>query len=183
MKYLFGALALLLVCSSFAYADETSYATSNVYVDVVANIAVQPLAPNFGLGDIQTGDFFGEIPFRVDANTEAVTFWAEASYLYKGDDPSNPEVAPILLSQGYGTVLGFDHANPTGGGDTNLAYVGTTDIDGFLGYVTEEQTYESSQSGHFSQDGLLTVTWYQDDPEKPTGEYSGLVRLHAMVAI
>jgi hypothetical protein len=174
---------LALVCANFAYADLTSQATSEVYVNVVANIAVQALAPNFSLGDIQTGDFSGQIPFQVDANTEGVDFWTEATYLYKGGDPTNADVTPILLNQEVGTDLVFLHANPFGAGTTNLAYLGAANLGGFLGFVTEHQAYESSQNGHFSQNGLLTVTWTQSDHEKPMGQYSGLVRLHAMVVI
>jgi hypothetical protein len=183
MKSLAVVFILLAVCANFAFADLSSQATSNVYVNVVANIAVQALAPNFSLGDIQTGDFAGQIPFRIDANTEGVDFWTEATYLYKGNDPTNSDVTPILLNQTAGTDLVFPHANPIGAGTTNLAYLGGTNIDGFLGYITEHQAFESSQSGHFSQNGMLTVTWTQTDAEKPTGEYSGLVRLHAMVII
>lgn len=184
MKYLLAAaLALMVVGTGPALADTSSYGTTHVYVDVVSNIAVQAMDAYFDLGKIQTGDFYGEIPFRVDANTEQVTFWAEATYLYKGNDPYGTEVTPILLNQSAGADFVCDNANPTGGQGTNLAYVGPTDVDGFVGYYTEQRQYESSQSGHFSQDTYLTVTWTQDDPEKPLGEYSGLVVLHAMVAI
>ena len=100
MKYLLGALvALMVVSSGAALADTTSYATTHVYVNVVSNISVQATDAYFDLGEIQTGDFYGEIPFRVDANTEQVTFWADASYLYKGNDPYNDDVLPILAKQ------------------------------------------------------------------------------------
>jgi len=184
MKFFIGALvALMVVSTGVALADTTSYATSHVYVNVVSNIAVQATDAYFDLGQIQTGDFSGEIPFRVDANTEQVTFWADATYLYKGNDPTNTDVAPILLNQTDGVTYVCDNANPTGGQSTNLAYTTAVNVNGFLGWTTEQRQYESSQSGHFSQDTYLTVTWTQDDPEKPLGEYSGLVVLHAMVAI
>jgi hypothetical protein len=47
--------------------------------------------------------------------------------------------------------------------------------------VTETKAYESSQNNHFSQNVNVVVTWNQDDPEKPMGEYSGCVRLTALV--
>jgi hypothetical protein len=184
MKYFLGALvALMVVSTGVALADTTSYATTHVYVNVVSNISVQATDAYFDLGQIQTGDFYGEIPFRVDANTEQVTFWADATYLYKGNDPTNNDVAPILLNTTDGVDFVCDNANPTGGQSTNLAYTTSVNVNGFLGWTTEERQYESSQSGHFSQDSYLTVTWTQPDAEKPTGEYSGLVVLHAMVAI
>jgi hypothetical protein len=182
MKFVLGALAMLVLAAGIAYADEESSATSHVFVVVSPNIALQT-EDYFDLGDVQTGCFFGEIPFRVDANTEAVTFFAEVSYLYKGNDPTNDDVAPILVNLEEYPELVFANANPTGGGDPCLMYLGNTSFEGFLGYYTENVTYESSQSGHFSQDGFLTVYWTQDDDEKPMGEYSGLVVLHGMVAI
>ena len=43
--------------------------------------------------------------------------------------------------------------------------------------MTESLRFESSQNNHFSQDVFVTVTWIQIDPEQPTGEYSGRVRI------
>ena len=89
-------VGLLLVGAAFA--DSTGVATGHVYVNVVSNIAVSVITSNVDLGSIQTGLFPGEITFRIDANQEAVAFSVAATQLYKGDDPTNPTVAPIPLA-------------------------------------------------------------------------------------
>ena len=55
------------------------------------------------------------------------------------------------------------------------------DYNGFLGLQTDYIGFESSQPGYFSQNVFVTVAWNQDDPEKPQGQYSGLVTLLATI--
>ncbi len=42
-------------------------------------------------------------------------------------------------------------------------------------------TFESNQDGRFSSDIDVTVTWDQDDPTKPEGNYRGFVTLYAVI--
>jgi len=182
MKYFIAILACLAVVAP-ALADETADATSHVFVQVNPNVSLAPLNPHVDLGTIQTGVFQGYIPWRIDANTEDVQFWAAASNLYKGDDPSAPEVPPIPVYLSSGIQIHIPHGNPVGNQDEYLGYLGGTDINGFPGYETEQIEYESSQNGHMSQDIDMYVWWDQEDPEKPLGEYSGYVRLSAMVVL
>jgi hypothetical protein len=178
-----GLAVLALASAGMAFADPTSEATADVFIDIDPNIAITPMFPYIDMGTWQTGEFTGTIPFRVDANTEQVKFAACASNLYKGDDPDAGLVPPIDIYLSAGVYLYAEMGNPIGGDDHNVSYVGEYDVDGFPGWITEEVIFESAQPGHFSQQMDMVVTWTQPDPEKPMGQYSGKVRLMAMVVL
>jgi len=186
MKKLVLLLAVGLMLTGMAVSvrgDTEGSAAAHVFVNVDPNVGVQASTAIVDAGTVQTGDFSATIDFRVDANLQVVTLYAVASPLYKGDDPTGTEVAPIPLNLSEGIEIDPDNANPLGGGSQVAAFIsGTTeDIDGFPGVPTEQITFESSQNNHFSQNVRLTVVWNQDDPEKPTGEYSGKVKLWALL--
>ena len=171
-----AALATAMAGSA-AYADLESSASSHVWVDVEANIAVGSTG-SMDLGAVQTGDFAGTLIFRVDANNEDVFLTCGASALYKGDDPNNTDVDPIPLNQSAGCDVVPTFGKRMEGLSSNLSYGSDLEvIEGFNLVKTEAGHYESSQNGHFSQDVSVTVTWMQPDPEKPQGEYSGIVAL------
>jgi hypothetical protein len=182
MRTLLAALACVALAAP-AFADETSEATAEVFVQVNPNVTLEALDPFVDLGTVQTGVFQGLIPWRVDANTQNVLFWASASGLYKGDDPTDPETPPIPLDEEAGIQIHIPDGGPVRGEDEFLSYTGGTTIEDFPGLETEATEYESSQVGHLSQDIDMYVWWNQDDPEKPIGEYSGLVRLSAMIVL
>jgi hypothetical protein len=163
--------------------DTEGSASAHVFVNVDPNVGVQASTAIVDAGTVQTGDFSATIDFRVDANLQVVTFYAVASPLFKGDDPLGTEVPPIPLNLSEGIEIDPDNANPLEGGSQVAAFISGSneDIDGFPGVPTEQITFESSQNNHFSQNVRLTVTWNQDDPEKPTGEYSGKVKLWALL--
>jgi len=180
-KVLFILPALLLASGLVAYADLEGSASAHVYVKVDPNVAVGAQAI-VDAGTVQMGEFCATVQFRVDANLQAVYLYAAASPLYKGDDPTNDEVLPIPLALSSGIEIAPTNANPMEGGSNVAAYTSTSvDIDGFPGTTTEMICFESSQNNHFSQDVFVTVCWNQDDPEKPTGEYSGKVKLWALL--
>jgi hypothetical protein len=182
---------LVLAWAGFAYGDMENDASCHVFVNVDPNIGVMPLMPYFDLGSVQTGPFTGIVPFRIDANTEQVRIQAAASYLYKGNDP-DPDtlwVDPILLLMEpddfgpAGIEIMAYNGNPIGGASHRAIYSQQTVINGFPGWSTEYITFESAQNNHFSQQVDLYVTWIQDDPEKPMGEYSGAVAIYAGVVL
>ena len=170
-------------CAGAAQADLESDAYAHVYVDVVSNIAVRANTSLVDAGDVQTGAFTATIEFRVDANHEDVDLACYASDLWKGDDPNGTEVTPIPLLFGAGCLIDPINANPTAGASPVAAFdeSKTSTIYGFPAYGTNAINFESSQNGHFSQEVYVTVAWNQDDPEKPKGEYSGVVALYGMI--
>ena len=146
------------------------------------NIAVRALAASVDAGTVQVGEFSATVPFRVDANTEAVNIWVACSQLYKGNDPAGTEVAPIGLFNGV--KIAPTNANPVKGGSNVAGYAGPGEVvEGFPTLVTNSIVFESSQNGHFSQDVAVTCSWFQNDPEKPMGEYSGVVKFYAEVVL
>jgi len=174
------AVALMLFAGS-AMADTEGMATAHVYVNVVPNVSVGVLTPNVDLFTIQTGLICGQIIFRIDANSEQVCLAVGPTYLYKGDDPTDPIVDPILVSVEDGALIEPTDANPLAGGSPFADYMFAYNYNGFLGWQSEFICFESSQPGYFSQDVYVTVWWNQDDPEKPQGEYSGFVTLWATI--
>ncbi len=165
------------LAASAAFADLESSASSHVWVDVDPNIGVLSTGM-VDLGSVQTGDFAGTIIFRVDANNEDVFLTCGASPLYKGDDPLGTEVTPIDVNLSEGCDVVPANGKRMEGLPNNLSF-GTEQeiIDGFPLTKTEQGHFESSQNGHFSQEVTVSVTWMQPDPEKPQGEYSGVVAL------
>ncbi len=173
------SLAVLMLCTT-AYADVSSSDVATVIATVDPNIAVN-YEGSVVTGNVQTGDFTASITFRVDANTQFVKFCVEGSGLYKAGIVENPDTPPIPLSTDP-VEISADDGNPAGGADGLINWTtDLADIDGFPGLKSEEIIFESMQIGHFSQDVHLVLKWLQDDPEKPTGEYVGKVRLVAMV--
>lgn len=171
-----AALATGLAATG-AYADLESSAFAHVWVDVEANIALGSPG-QMDLGAVQTGDFAGTLIFRVDANNEDVFLTCGASPLFKGDDPNNQDVLPIPLNITAGCDVVPTFGKRMENLSSTLAYGSELEIiDGFELTKTEAGHFESSQNGHFSQDVNVTVTWMQPDPEKPQGEYSGIVAL------
>jgi hypothetical protein len=172
-------MAFLLYFVPASFADDEASATKRVVAKVLANIGVGAATP--APVEVQAGKFNITIPYRIDANTQFVKITICASHLYKADDPSSPVAAiPVSTSDAAGVVP--TNGNESGGsGDNKLAFVGDCTIGNFKGKTTETGTFESSQAGKFSQDVVVTVTWNQDDPEKPIGEYSGFVKMTAAV--
>lgn len=181
MKILLAVALVLCLACSVGYADKTGSATALVYVTVNPNITIAPVTGIVNAGTVQTGIFDAAITYRVDANVEQLCFFVEVSPLFKGDDP-NSEVPPIPIDLSEGVAILPANANPLAGGCDIADYIGAgAVVEGFPTSLTETLYFESSQSGHFSQDVVVLASWNQDNPEKPMGEYSGIVRLTAMV--
>ena len=175
-------LAALRVASTAVYADTTSTATTQVHVTINPNIAVSATQQVWDLGTYQNGSISATTQWRVDANVEAVQFCLQASDLFKGGDPTNTDVPPIPLDSNSPALISGEHANEINGGDNRALWVGAgPTVNNFPTKKTESVTYESSQSGHFSQVVTTTVTYNQNDPEKPQGQYSGVIKLLALI--
>jgi len=162
-------------------ANETSSAMAQVSITVVPNItagvvsaAMQP--------DVKVGPFSAEITFHVEANEEAVSLGVASTHLYKGDDLTLTEVAPLAVNTNAGVTILPKNANPLGGGQTHVSYGNAITISTprgeMHGFKSNSIAFESAQNGRFSQDVKVTTGWLQSDPEKPQGEYSGYVVLY-----
>lgn len=184
------ALAVLMV-SGAAWAQNgavlSGEAQAKVWVEIVANIAVGVETPYVDIGQVASGKFCAPIVYRVDANLEQVCFYVIATDLYKGDDPNSPYLIPVCTDTAVDLTIpqGNEKNTITGGGDNKLAWLlprnPDFELNGFSAAQTETSCWESSQGGHFSQPVTVVVCWDQEDPELPTGEYSGWVKLVAML--
>jgi hypothetical protein len=183
-KLLILTVVLLFVSTMFA-AEPTptsARATSSVYIQVAPAIAVSSATPLVDLGSIMSGMFSATLTWRVDANQEAVQFFLEASDLYKGDNPLDGTVAPIALNTFMKAGIIAEAGNEMNAGDNQAAWVSVGDnIGSYPTKKTETVSYESSQNGHFSQNITSTIFYIQPNPEQPTGQYSGKVRLTAIL--
>jgi hypothetical protein len=163
-------------------ADLENNATTRVFVTVDPNVAVRATAAVWDLGSVQTGDFSASVTWRVDANSQTVNMQLEASGLFKGDDPTNGDVPPIPVALSEPAEVQPANGNETNAGDNLLAWDGGTgEVNGYPTNLTEVGAFESSQNGHFSQQVTTTVSYSQDDPEKPQGQYSGVMRLYVLL--
>ena len=174
-----GLLICLSVGASAVMADLESEATAHVYVNVVPNVAVRVMDANVNLGQVQFGDFYSTITFQVEANSQDVWLSAAASNLYKGNVPQSEYYLPVL--EPAGVTITPDFATPMNGGSNNASFIGDYEINGFPGLLTEQINFESGQNNRFSQDVDLVFTWRQPDPDQPQGQYSGWVKMYAMI--
>lgn len=180
---LLGTSALL--SGAAAHADLEAMAFSEVAVIVDPNISIASLQQFVtASSSVQTGVFSITVPFRVDANQQFVDLSCASSELFKANDPTGTEVAPIPLT-GL-CVIDAENANPVAFQSNQVLLTNEgppipTPRGTFSTSQSDFLTFESSQSGHFSQNVSITVFWNQNDPEKPVGEYSGAVKLLGMV--
>ena len=187
MKRLVSSVAvmgLIVLSSTHATlrADPANDATTKVYVTVDPNVAIRADQTVWQIGSVQQGGFNALVTWRVDANSQFVNMQLEASDLWKGDDPTNSEVAPIPLAVNTPALVKPVNGNETNSGDNLLAWGGGPGtVSGYPTQKTEVGTFESSQNGHFSQQVVTTVRYNQNDPEKPQGQYSGVIRLYVLL--
>jgi hypothetical protein len=180
-KVLMGMAATLAAVVP-AFADLNGSASVHVRVLVNPNVAISAVAPTVDAGTVQTGNFTASIDFTVDANKQEVSFQVDASPLFKGNDPTETIVTPIPLNLSAGALIQPINGNATGGHSNTAAFTGPgPTIQGFPTSATEVVQYSSSQNNHFSQNVNVKVTWNQGDPELPTGEYSGVVQITALL--
>lgn len=179
-------LMAVLAMGSFAFAQTSPVlsgeAIAHVRVDVVPNIAVGVITSDVDAGQIAFGEFPAEIIFRIDANVESVKLQVIATDLFKGDVPTSEFKIPVKnTTSGDGAVVQPAFGNPMDGHSSTLAWLNSTTLNGMTGWESEMVPFESGQRGHFSQEVAVTVTYDQIDPELPTGEYSGFVKLVAEI--
>lgn len=147
---------------------------------------------NQDLGSIMTGYIVGSVSFLVHANSQQVTFACAATDLFKGNVPVRGGFSAetthddeIPLYKDYGCRIDVPNGNPING----MSNVGVFDMGKgwekhgdtdweFL--YTNAITFENNHPEP-TQYVTLTTKWLQDDHEKRQGQYSGFVKLIAMV--
>ena len=165
-------LILSLFIAGSAMADQSSEDMLKVVAQILPNIAVDA-GPDIRLAALQTGSVAGDLPFRIDANTQWILLTVYASNLYKGNDPNSVYI--IGLDSAVPAEISVVGGNPV---PYPASFVEPVDVfSGFLGYCTEDIAIENGDNGHFSQDLSIALSWLNEDPELPMGDYSGWVKL------
>jgi hypothetical protein len=176
-KMVVMALAMLGLLSpvgaSAEYYDEDML---KVTVRIQPNIAVEA-GPDVDMTALQAGEVSGDFPFRVESNSQEIEISVQASHLYKGSDPNSLNM--IELSKNEQAEIFVKGANPR-------PYKGTfsraVDVHGgFRGYVADPVIMESGDRGFFSNDMEIGLTWTNNDPELPVGQYTGYVKVIGVV--
>lgn len=177
-----GVAAAAAVLSTSAFADTASSTAAHVYVDVSPNVSSGVLTGNLALDSVQNGtNPTAHVGFTLDANQEQLWLAVQTTDLYKGDDPTSTYLLPV--NQPLGATIQPVKGNPTTGA-SNVGVYGATAVpyDGFNAYMTNYIEFESGQNGDFSQAVYVDVGWINDNPEQPTGEYSGYVVLYSALS-
>ena len=184
-RTILAALLMGVIASFMAmpvYADREGDALAHVWIWVDPTIAVNVLTPDVDMGSTQHGPFGWCIPFRVDANSQMIYISAMATNLYKGDSPHTSEAPPLPVNIAAGILIGCTDATPMGAEPRLRQYeTSPVDFNGYVAWWIIGCNWESGQIGRFSQDVGLCVGWIQPDPEQPMGEYSGFVKILAMI--
>ena len=175
------AVVLLAAFVTPALADTTASAIASVYMNVNPAIAVIPPAIT-NMGTFQTGNVPANLVWTISANQEAVSFFLEASDLFKGDDCSNTAVPPIPQNRLVPATMTAQFGNPINSG-SNAAFWNGPGSGASIGAcpTTLGNTirFEGSQNSDFSQTITTVFVYNQANFEQPVGQYSGKVRLTA----
>ncbi len=148
---------------------------------VPASIAMAPVQPLWDLSTILNGSFSAVITWRVEANVQSIQMMVEASDLFKGDDPSNTEIAPILLDSSRPVEITAERANGVNGANRAVWIGAGTSINNFPTTRTETVTYVSSQVGIFSQLVTTRIYYNQQESIKPMGQYGARVKITTLI--
>ncbi|NNL57268.1 MAG: hypothetical protein HKO71_05920 [Pseudomonadales bacterium] len=143
---------------------------------------------NEDLGDVMVGYIYGSVTFNVHANSQAIELACAATELFKGNVPVDggydqytPHDDQIPLYEGYGCQIDVPYGNPMNGA-SNVAYFdGSKDMHGDWEFFRTNSIVFENNHPEPTQDITLSVKWYQADPEKRQGQYSGFVKLIAMI--
>lgn len=174
---LFSTSLFFFLCSiySIAFCDIEGEAISHASVTVIPSISVGSNPSGAQMGEIQTGHFSGTFIFRIESNVQDILIKISASKLYKAGLPG--EIEPIPLADNMGVLVHPDVSLPQ-----TAAFETTTTINALPGSEFEWLSFESNQDSRFSSDIEVTVTWDQNDPVKPEGNYLGYVKLYTILS-
>lgn len=151
---------------------------------------------NVNMGDYMVGFIPWSFHFFVEANVQEVELACGATDLYKGNivedaTPTDPHDDPILLFQPAGCHIQMDGATPAGGGSPVATFGGDTDtLEGtqsntangtpWIVYKTNSIPFHANFPEP-SRNVWIDLVWNHDNPEQRIGEYSGFVKLYAMI--
>ncbi len=171
-----------LACLLLFSAHRPAHAAA-VLANPKATVAVQAKTQTVTVGPIRSGDFSATVAFRVEATSERVHLYLEASDLWLSGDPTDPrKVGPITLNRSRPARIIAQIGRSSHGSHDGASWRGPGDtVSGFQTRKSETIIYESGQGDQFSQDITCKIWYDQPPPVKTAGRYSGVVRLTAVV--
>lgn len=179
---------LPVVCVALAWSCSTALSRAPVHIDeAVARIHArieprievsEPVIVMIDLRDRLAGSIIpSQVQFSVRANTREVELQVACTDLYKAGNPMSAHRIPVA---GPGAEIACEDA-----GSHLLAWLHSPPTNalpaGWTGEVSEAGVFTAPSGEAFSQDVAVEVSWSATDPDLPTGEYQGIVRLIGMV--
>lgn len=172
-----------LICAAYSNAVESlSSALTEPRLEVPVRISVVARKPTieFVLPSV-TGEIATTAEFGVEGNTPRALMFVEATALYFKGDVDNLSVAPIPLHVSAGVEIDAQGATVENQAGTKVSYVGSGDVvDRYPTKKTGDIVFKSSDPYTFVHPVFVTLTWLQEDPNKPAGQYKGKVKLTCM---
>lgn len=148
---------------------------------------------NNNLGDHMPAPVHGTFTFFVEANVQQIEFSCGATDLFKGGitmdiTPGNSHDDPIPLDKDYGCTISMDGAMPQGGNTPTASFAGG--LSDLLQGIQSEWVVWKTNAINFhanfpepSRNVSIDLRWNHTNPEQRIGEYSGFVKLYAMIPI
>lgn len=148
---------------------------------------------NYDLGDHQPGLVPGTFTFFVEANVQQIEFSCGATDLFKGGitmdyTPGDDHDDPIPLDKDFGCTISMDGATPQGGNSPTASFAGglTDLLEGIQSDWVVWKTNAINFHANFpepSRNVSIHLRWNHSNPEQRIGEYSGFVKLYAMIPV
>ena len=175
------ALFIFQVCN----AAETASALATVELNLDPQVAVEVANSVVNIRDSGVmGDFRATIDFTVEANTELVSMFVEATDFHFREG-LNSNIEPIYLDKAAGVEIDPDGAKASGG--NIAAFTGNGEsLDSYPSHRTEAVTFVNKNRSNqtFRHPVAVTVTWTLDTI-KPAGQWhaSRIARTRAPLAL
>jgi hypothetical protein len=129
------------------------------------------------IGSGAHGRICAVIPFTVQANTPGVRLQVSATHLYKGGSAAAPFI-PLVLGEPPEVI---SDVTQVGSPDNVLPWSAEPYTShGLPGLCTEPREFVCGRET-FQADVDVKVCWQNNNPELPTGNYVGYVKLRAEV--
>lgn len=172
-----SAVVVIILLFQVCNAADTASALAVIELNMEPQVAVQIPNPVVTVSPPGTrGDIKATIDFLVEANTEQVSMFVEATDFHF-TERSHVKVEPIYLNEAAGVEIDPQGARAIG--HNIAAFAGDGDpIDGYPSHKTVTITYtnNSKSAQTFSHPVAVTATWNLDTI-KPAGRWDAKIRL------
>jgi len=176
--------AMLAQADAFGVEEQGATDALEMKQPVQPSVTVTTVSTKVHSEEFTNGQYRAVFTFWVDANVNELNLSCIVSDLWLGNKPGASGVKPIPLKVNNGCLVEASEGRVASGDKSAILSFKSGRL------VTEEQvpahktkykTFASNRGGHFKQDVHVLLTWRQDEPLKPVGKYSGVVKLLAEI--